>query len=310
MPKTRYIEKKFSSGSLAIIERANEIIEEYQAQGFSLTLRQLYYQFVARALIANKQTEYKRLGSIVNDARLAGLIDWDAIEDRTRNLQDLAHWETPEEILAGCASQYRVDMWAGQKYRPEVWIEKEALIGVIEGVCQELDVPFFACRGYTSQSEQWRAGNRARRSRNIGQRPVILHFGDHDPSGIDMTRDNKDRLGIFAPSSTLEVRRLALNMAQVEQYGPPPNPAKMSDSRFEGYAREYGDESWELDALEPQVIADLIRTEVNGMINRRAWNARAKLMAEQKELLGRLSDDWSLVVEFLWGHGTGEENDT
>lgn len=303
MPRIEYVAKKFSAGSVQIIEKANEIIDEYQAQGFSLTLRQLYYQFVARGLIANKQTEYKRLGSIVNDARLAGLIDWDAIEDRTRHLEQNPHWDNPSDILAAVRSSYQLDMWQGQKYRPEVWIEKEALIGVVEGVCRELDVPFFACRGYTSQSEQWRAGNRARRNRSIGQRPIILHFGDHDPSGIDMTRDNKDRLHIFAPSSTLEVRRLALNMDQVTQYNPPPNPAKITDSRFEGYSAQYGDESWELDALEPQVIADLIRNEVEGLINRRAWNARAKVMTEEKDLLGQLADDWEQVVEFLKGTG-------
>ncbi len=301
MPKIEYTPKKFSSGSIEIIEKANEIIDEYQAQGFNLTLRQLYYQFVARGLIANKQTEYKRLGSIVNDGRLAGLIDWDAIEDRTRNLEENSHWTNPADILASVRSSYQLDMWMGQKYRPEVWIEKEALIGVVEGVCQELDVPFFACRGYTSQSEQWRAGNRARRNRLSGAYPVILHFGDHDPSGIDMTRDNTDRLDIFAPSAGVEVRRLALNMDQVTQYNPPPNPAKMTDSRFQGYAAEYGDESWELDALEPQVISDLIRNEVEGMINRRAWNARAKVMAEEKDLLGQLADDWDQVVRFLKG---------
>jgi len=301
MPKIEYTPKKFSRGSIEIIEKANEIIEEYQAQGFSLTLRQLYYQFVARGLMANKQTEYKRLGSIVNDGRLAGLIDWNAIEDRTRNLEENSHWTNPADILASVRSSYQVDMWIGQKYRPEVWIEKEALIGVVEGVCRELDVPFFACRGYTSQSEQWRAGNRARRSRLSGAHPVILHFGDHDPSGIDMTRDNTDRLDIFAPSAGVEVRRLALNMDQVTQYNPPPNPAKMTDSRFEGYAAQYGDESWELDALEPQVIADLIRNEVEGLISRRAWNARVKVMAEEKDLLGQLADDWDQVVEFLKG---------
>ncbi|KKL29027.1 hypothetical protein LCGC14_2369240 [marine sediment metagenome] len=140
MPKIAYINVKFRAGSLAIIAKANSIIEEYAAQGFTLTLRQIYYQFVARDLIANKQTEYKRLGSIINDGRLAGLIDWQSIEDRTRNLEHNPHWDGPEEILRSVHRSYGIDLWSTQPVRPEVWIEKEALVGVIEPVCQDLDV--------------------------------------------------------------------------------------------------------------------------------------------------------------------------
>ena len=74
---------KFRASSLAIIDQANEIIDEYQADGYDLTLRQLYYQFVARNLIPNSQSEYNKLGTAINNGRLAGLIDWDAIKDRT-----------------------------------------------------------------------------------------------------------------------------------------------------------------------------------------------------------------------------------
>lgn len=101
MPKISYIEKRFRSETLEIIDQANAIITEYEAQGFDLTLRQLYYQFVARDLIPNTQRDYKRLGSIVNDARLAGLIDWASIVDRTRNLRALGHFESIERITLG-----------------------------------------------------------------------------------------------------------------------------------------------------------------------------------------------------------------
>ena len=246
MPRIAYIDKKFSADTIAVIDRANVIIEDYQAQGFDLTLRQLYYQFVARGLIPNKDSEYKRLGGIVNDARLAGLIDWAAIQDRTRNLGSLAHWESPNSIINAVASQYRRDLWAGQPYRPEVWIEKDALVGVIEGVCNELDVPFFSCRGYTSQSEMWAASQRLE-SYLPDQKPLILHLGDHDPSGVDMSRDIRERLELFMGG--VEFDRLALNMDQVQQYAPPPNPAKITDSRAVGYIAIHGDESWELDAF-------------------------------------------------------------
>ena len=151
------------------------------ADGYTLTLRQLYYQFVARGLFANKQLNYDRLGRIVSDARLAGHIDWDAIVDRTRNLKSNSHWGSIGQILSGCAAQYREDVWADQPYRIEVWIEKEALIGVIERPCRELDIPFFACRGYVFQSEQREAGMRALRNyEQHDQTTIILHHGHRD----------------------------------------------------------------------------------------------------------------------------------
>jgi hypothetical protein len=151
-----------------------------------------------------------------------------------------------------------------------VWIEKEALVGVISGVCDELQVPYFACRGYNSQSEQWAAGRRFRGYLSKMQRPVVFHLGDHDPSGIDMTRDNEERLSLFAEDQ-IEVERLALNMDQIRKYRPPPNPAKITDSRFTGYAKIHGKQSWELDALEPQMIADLVRTAVLSVRDNGLW---------------------------------------
>ncbi len=299
MPKICYVPKRFTRSSLAIIDRAIAIIAEYAAQGFDLTLRQLYYQFVARALVANKDSEYKRLGSIINDARLAGLIDWNAIQDRTRNLQTLPHWDTPQGIVRASAEQFMRDRWAGQPYRPEVWIEKDALIGVIAPICQELDVPYFSCRGYTSQSEMWVGGRRMAEWIDLDYTPVVLHLGDHDPSGIDMTRDIIDRLEMF--SGGVEVKRLALNMDQVEQYGPPPNPAKMTDSRYIGYIGLYGEESWELDALEPQMMSDLIENAVEALrtnvdvFDQIVVADEEEAKAQLKAIAGR----WDEVAEFL-----------
>lgn len=303
MPKIAYVPRNFSAGSLAIIEQANEIIEDYQAQGFTLTLRQLYYQFVARDLLPNKQTEYKRLGSIINDARLAGLIDWEAIEDRTRNVRKNAHFDSPEDIVRAAMQQYHRDLWADQTYRPEVWIEKDALVGVIEGVCAELDVPYFACRGYSSQSEQWRAGMRAANHEENEQHTVILHLGDHDPSGIDMTRDNDHRLDTFCQvtGGVVTVKRLALNMDQVKKYRPPPNPAKMTDSRFGGYADKYGNKSWELDALDPAVIANLVRDAILALRDEDKYQRALTEQETEREALQAIADRWEEVALYLRG---------
>lgn len=298
--KEAFIQKAFRPDTLAVIDVANRIIREYRRQGFTLTLRQLYYQFVARDLIANKQTEYKRLGSIINDGRMAGLIDWDAIEDRTRNLRKQPAWSSPEEIVRAAAGQYQEDLWQGQDFRPEVWIEKDALVGVVEPICEEYRVPFFACRGYCSQSEQYAAGKRFREYQSRGLKPLVLHLGDHDPSGIDMTRDNTDRLSIFA-GFDVDVVRLALNFDQIEEYGPPPNPAKDTDSRSDGYREMFGDSSWELDALEPSVIAALIRDALDQRIKAGPWEQAKAEEAESRDNLTAVAERWVDVEEFIAG---------
>jgi hypothetical protein len=285
--KIKYCEKRFGAEVLAVIDNANKIIEEYETQGFELTLRQLYYQFVARGLLANKQTEYARLGDIINNARLAGLVDWDAIVDRTRNLQGNQHWDSPRQIVNACISGYQLDRWEGQEYHVEVWIEKDALVGVIEKPCRELDVSFFSCRGYTSQSEMWSAAMRLERYKDAGQQPVVIHLGDHDPSGKDMTRDIEDRMQLFMGGIIME--RIALNMNQIEKYNPPPNPAKITDPRATKYIDEFGQKSWELDALDPRVIAKLITKTVRKYRDDEKWEEVVTQEERHKKQLERMA---------------------
>ena len=294
MPKIAYIEKKFKDASLGTIDRANEIIEEYGAQNMKLTLRQLYYQFVSRGLIANKQSEYKRLGSLISDARLAGLINWYAIEDRTRSLKGNTHWNNPGEIVRAASRGFKLDHWEGQDYRVEVWIEKEALIGVISTICQELDVDYFACKGYVSQSEMWNASQRFDGYVENNQIPVIIHLGDHDPSGMDMTRDIDDRQELFV-GPFVEVNRIALNLDQIKKYDPPPNPAKLTDSRAPGYITKYGYDSWELDALEPRVLDQLIRDTVTGYRNEWRYNKVLEKERQYLAVLKRIEENWQTL---------------
>lgn len=292
-----YEEKRFNAKTLEIIEQANAIIDSYAAAGFELTLRQLYYQFVARGLIENTERSYKRIGSIISDGRLAGLISWHAIQDRTRNLQSKSHWRDPAQIVSACTS-ITIDLWQGQPRRVEVWVEKDALIGVIEAACRPLDVPYFSCRGYTSQSEMWQAGQRFYRYEQAGQTPLVIHLGDHDPSGIDMSRDIAERLAMFS-GFDIEVRRIALSMDQVQEHQPPPNPAKATDSRFIDYSKRYGDESWELDALEPALLVELVQSEIKAVRDDVKYYQRFELQTSYQEALQKASDNWEQIEEFL-----------
>lgn len=270
MPKIQYKEIKFQQKSLDLIELVNQVVEEYQAQGYELTLRQAYYQLVARGYIPNNERSYKNIGSLINDGRLAGLIDWHSITDRTRNLRSNGHWDNPADVIASARYSYLLDKWEGQPNYVEVWVEKDALVDIVGQACRPLDTPYFSCRGYTSQSEMWSAAQRFIYQRDRENR-IIIHLGDHDPSGIDMTRDIQERLWLFG--ADVEVKRVALTMNQIDTYNPPPNPAKLSDSRCGKYIEQYGDESWELDALEPQVITDLITNEVTAFRNDEIYQA-------------------------------------
>jgi len=294
----KFIDKNFQQKTLDIIQHAVEITTDYQRRGFTLTLRQLYYQFVARDILPNKQSEYKRLGTIIDEARQAGLIDWSTIEDRTRNVKYPSAWSSPAEILRVVADQYKENPWLKQRYRPEVWIEKDALMGVIESICEDLRVPYFACRGYASQSEIYAAGKRFQAQRRAGFRPVVFYLGDHDPSGIHMPNDAATRLELFS-RGFVEVRRLALNMDQIEEYNPPPNPAKDTDSRFTRYEEEFGSESWELDALDPEVLQDLIQEELINVRDEDAWEASMDEEQENRESLVAAYENWDAVKRYL-----------
>jgi hypothetical protein len=304
MPKIAYIEKRVREDTLALIQWADRTATDYARRGFSLTLRQLYYQGVTQNLYPNSERSYKRLGNVVSDGRLLGLIDWNHLTDRHRETSGTG-WETmdtlPEmaDLIHGIENRVAHDLWAGQDFRPEIWVEKDALEQVAQKAASGYRIPYFACKGYVSSSAMWEAGyGRFGRYMAMGQTPVIIHLGDHDPSGIDMTRDIEDRLALFAGSG-IEVKRIALNFDQIEAFNPPPNPAKVTDSRFESYERRFGDESWELDALAPELLVQLARETVQSLIDPEIWAARVDEEEEATEKVREVADRWEEIEEWL-----------
>lgn len=308
-----------------IIATATSICRGLRAAGYDITLRQLYYRFVAAGKLPNTQKEYKRLGGILNRARMAGLFDWNYLIDRTRNLSVMPHWSNPSAIIEASARSFAVDKWSDQPRRVEVWVEKEALAGVIGRVAERWDCSWFACRGYVSQSEQWGAGQRFLRYLRAGQAVTVLHLGDHDPSGMDMTRDIEDRIKRFVAvdwsgfshledvesvlddiredmdmeGDPVEIRRIALNWDQIQRYNPPPNPAKFTDSRANGYVGQYGTNSWELDALPPDVLDALIEQHITGILDHELYSARQIEENRHIDLLSSASQRWDELVTVL-----------
>ncbi len=293
--KQNYIDKSFRQASLTLIEVINDIIVSYEKKGFRLNVRQIYYQLVTRNTIANNDREYDHITRLCNDARMAGLMDWDMLEDRTREFIQRQRWESGAEILKVAADGYHQDHWAGQPSRVFCIVEKDALAGVLEPVCRKLDIPLLAARGYPSVTVLHDfATEEIIPAMDEDQDVIILHLGDHDPSGIDMTRDLRHRLGIFT-GCEVTIERIALNMDQVIALALPPNPAKISDKRFADYEKKYGNESWELDALPPEYLAQLVQEHAESYIEWKQWEETAKAIAETKARLIKVAGTWETV---------------
>lgn len=292
-------ECEFRQATLDMIEKVREILDEYQGQGLRLTLRQLYYQLVALHGLPNEEKSYKNLGDVVSKARLAGLLDWDAIEDRVRVPRVPSEWNSVADLVESALYAYRLPRWKDQRNYVELWVEKDALAGVLAPIASEYHVPLMVNRGYSSQSAMYESAKRFKR-RGAGKSLTLLYLGDHDPSGEDMVRDVGDRLEMFGVER-LKVEKLALTMAQIQKYNPPPNPAKMTDSRAPGYVAKFGTSSWEVDALPPNVLAQIIGKALERLVNRPAMERVKTREQEDKAALRKaartLSDQKSSASE-------------
>jgi hypothetical protein len=300
MARIAYINKNFYANSRWLIQESNTILEHYSDLGLVMTLRQLYYQLVRSNKIPNNIKSYNNLGNVIGDARLAGEIDWNHILDRGRNLRGVYHFNSPLEVIQDGVSRYRIDMWENQNVRPEIWIEKDALSGVFEDVCAELDVDLLACKGYLSLSESHKAAMRLQRIVDREDKmPIIFHFGDHDSSGLDMTRDIKAKFDLFAPEYSIDVQRIALTMAQIKAHGLPPQFAKQTDPRAPAYTAQFGNESWELDALDPETLTNLVRSTVEGVRDEQKWNEALQREKEETDALAGVEKHWKKVVPYV-----------
>lgn len=290
--KDAFVEKVFSPAKTAMIDRINAILDEYRAAGYRLSLRQLYYQLVARDIIENTLRSYQNIGSLVSDARQAGLIDWGMIEDRNRETVSVSHWDSPADILFSAASSFRIDKWKDQPWHIEVMCEKDALSGVLIPVCRRLDISLTANKGYSSSSTMYEIGQRLSLKFDDNKKICVVYLGDHDPSGIDMSRDVEDRLKMYSRLPGIEIVRVALNFDQVEMWQPPENPAKTTDSRFKSYVKKFGSSSWELDAVSPERLSDLVERVVKERRDETLWNDAVFVEAEQRDTLRQMAHDY------------------
>lgn len=270
---------------MVVVSICSDIVDQYMKQGYRMSLRQLYYQCISRDVLPaswidreynlknnlqpdtkNTEKNYKRLGGVVGDGRLAGLIDWDGIEDRGREPSKHPEFNDIDHLVEVALSSYRLDRWQDQRNYVEIWVEKDALSGVLEPLCREYHVTLMVNKGYSSLSAMKESADRFKAmATRAGKRPYLLYVGDHDPSGEDMVRDVGERLYMFG--ADVKVEKLALTWDQIEEYDPPPNPTKLTDSRAKAYVDKFGMESWEVDALDPDVLDDVVRKRIAQLVD-------------------------------------------
>lgn len=281
----------------------NDIIDKYSEQGYILTLRQLYYQLVSSAIISNDDREYKKLCKLLGKGRMAGFVDWDAIEDRLRVPYIHYHAADPVGGINDLLKQYRLDRQIGQEKYIEIWVEKDALSGVIRKVTDKYHVKLMVNRGYSSITAMREAYIRMKDALVYNQEPIIFYLGDHDPSGLDMVRDITERITEFGSGDVyipeiasyedtggewFQVKHIALTVDQISQYKPPPNPAKITDPRAKWYISKFGNTSWEVDALPPNVLLELIEEAILGEIDINKYDEVMIDEEEDKKTLKRL----------------------
>lgn len=298
--------------SLAMLALCKQIVKQYRAQGLRLTLRQLYYQLVTKNAIKNEEKSYRNLSNLVSNGRLVGDVDWDAIEDRGRLPKVPPEFDSLKELVETALNSYRLPRLEGQEHYLELWVEKDALAGVLSPLARKYHLVLQVNKGYASQSSMYEAacridkacrapwGDDDHEEGGVCKDAIILYLGDLDPSGEDMVRDIQDRLDLFLKgylegggtitedgverdrlspalgwiitdpyydAVQLSVIKIGITFDQVQRYKPPPNPAKLSDSRAAAYIAKYGKNSWEVDALPPNVLQQIITTEVEARLD-------------------------------------------
>lgn len=249
-----------------------------------LTVRQLYYQLVARQVIEKTEKAYKRVCAVSGQMRHDGTLAYGKIADGHRTRHHAYTCSDLAGALHDIHSQYRRNYWDDQPYHVEIWCEKDALSGVIRPVCDELRVPYVATRGFPSLTLIYESAGALLAT---GKPAHIFYFGDHDASGQSISAGLEPALQ--AHGAPVQVQRVALSPKQIIVYNLPTRPGKESDSRHARFADTYGDACVELDALPPDVLATMVRQCITAMIEPHAWDAAAQLEVAEGATLRSLA---------------------
>lgn len=277
---------------------ANDILSQYTIK---LTLRQIHYRLVSGYEYPNTNSAYTQLSKQLVKARENGDIDETRIEDRSReflggdypfdSLEDFVTYRF--ETFLDSPNYYARKVWTNQPEYVVVWIEKDALSRVVSTIADRYNIVTCPSRGYTSYTYIMEALAKLPEDKPI----TFLHFADHDPSGLDMTRDLANRISRYSDLD-ITVERIALNYDQVQHYELPPNPTKTADPRAASYVAEYGNECWELDAIDPEELQRMVSEAIESHIDSDAWSQTLEqIRQEREELRTTFSSIRNLLME-------------
>lgn len=258
-----------------IIENAVDVLSNYEPG--ILTIRGLHYQLVSRGM-TNDIQHYKRVVAATGQARWDGIISFGAFSDRERSMacntqSDDTIYE--DEVMNAkkqiklWANNYYLNRWENQPIYPEVLIEKKALEGVFYKTCMTNGVALGACKGYPSLTFLHDISFRIKEAEYRGKQPIILYFGDYDPSGEDIPRALRENLIQLGCNEELEVRRICLNEDQVIDWGLPPAPTKDTDSRSVHWT---GLGQVELDAVKPEKLMNLLQGAIDEVFDEELYD--------------------------------------
>jgi len=266
-----------------IIQNSIDIVSEYDPG--ILTLRALHYQLVGRGM-TNDIQHYKRVVVAMIDARWNGDITFDTFSDLDRAMVGETSYlptdldsgvSTAENQIKSWMEYYFKNKWENQPYYPEIFIEKKALQGVFQEVCKNWNIALGACKGYPSLTFLHESSQRFMDAEQNGKSPIILYFGDYDPSGEDIPRsigDNLNRFGIY-----VEVRRIALMEDQVIEWNLPPAPVKDTDTRTANWG---GLGQVELDAVRPERLMELLEGAIADIFDNELYNDLLNIEREER----------------------------
>ena len=242
-------------------EKLLDLARGILADDHPMTVRQVYYQLVARQAIANNRNKYQTVSRLLVDARKDGTIPWEWVEDRLRRPRSVSMWDSLPAFVEDAARAFRLNVWDTQPGYIETWLEKDALSGIFEDILAGYGVTLNVGRGY----DGWDSIKNAARRMGDGDGVTILYFGDFDPSGEDMARSLEERLAFFGCHPT--ITKCALTADDITRYRLPPDPAKRTDTRAAEFIAKNGDISVELDALPGAVLRDRIRQEIESRLD-------------------------------------------
>ena len=264
-------------------ELLGAIHEILDAETSAITIRHLFYRLVGLNVIPKAELAYKGLCGHLSRWRKSREVPYHAFSDSTRWHIKPPMYDGIEDALRRTRESYRRDLWASQSHYTEVWVEKDAIAGVIADVTSEWGVPLFVCRGFASLSSMYSASLTFKEAQERVKEVTIFHLGDYDPSG-HAAADAIERAFRERFDCSINFQRIAILPEQIEDFNLPTRPTKQSDSR----ARRWrGSECVELDSMPPSGLRSLVENAITSLIDWYEWEQLKQIERAERETLER-----------------------